>query len=179
MDAGWVGRVAIGDEDDLLAGSCGTDRLVHGNDRRLRSPVISNMIGGDFQTLGGDEEKDVPMFSEDLDIRFITGLDRIDRAFMLEVVAVAVKRRRCRIVQDRLIRDLDIEDGLQNSRGFPGWNGEGDIKGEDEAKDIFGIVDLRKFDDRLFWLRVQKLLGLVMVLPVLVAEFELRASFLL
>ena len=98
MDAGWIGRVAVGDEDDLLAGSCGTDRLLHGNDRRLRSPVISNMIGGDFQAFGRDEEKDVPMLSEDLDIRFITGLNRIDRTFMLEVVAVAVKRCGCRIV---------------------------------------------------------------------------------
>ena len=137
MDAGWVGRVAIGDEDDLLVESCGTDRFVHGNDRRLSPPVVRHVISGDFQAPGGDEEKNVPIFSEDLDIRFITGLDRIDRAFMLEVVAVAVKRRGCRIVQDRLIRDLDIEDGLQNKRGFPGRNGERDVKGKNQAKDVF------------------------------------------
>ena len=51
MDAGWIGRVAVGNEDDLLTGSGGPDRLVHGNDRGLRSPVISNMVGGDFQVL--------------------------------------------------------------------------------------------------------------------------------
>ena len=136
MNAGWVGRVAVGDEDDLLVGSCGTDCLVHSNDRGLRPPVVRHVVGGDFQALGGDEEKDVLMFPQDSDIRFISRRDTVDRDFMLEVIAVAVTRRGRRIVQDRLIRDLDIEDGLQNKRGFPGWNGEGDVKGKDQSEDI-------------------------------------------
>lgn len=119
------------------------------------------------------------MFPQDPDIRFITGLDRIDQAFMLEVEAVAIKRCGCGIVQDRLIRDLDVKDGLQNSRGFPGWNSEGDVKGKDQSEDIFGVVDFRKLDNWFFRSRVQKLLGFVMILPVLIAEFELRASFFL
>ena len=119
------------------------------------------------------------MLPQDPDIGFIAGLNRIDRAFMLEIVAVAVKRRGCRIVQDRLIRDFDIEDGLQNSRGFPGWDGEGDVKGKDQTENVLGVVDLRKLDDRLFGPGMNKLLGFVMILPVLIAEFELRASFLL
>ena len=76
------------------------------------------------------------MLPQDPDIGFIASLDRIDRTFMLEIVAVAVKRRGCRVVQDRLIRDADIEDRLQNSRGFPGWNGEGDVKGKDQTEDV-------------------------------------------
>ena len=40
-------------------------------------------------------------------------------------------------------------------------------------------MDLRKPNDRLLRRRVNKLLGFVMVLPILIAEFELRASFLL
>jgi hypothetical protein len=179
MDAGWVGRVPIGDEDDLLTWSCGSDRFVHGDDRGLRSPVIGNMVGGDFQALGGDEEKDILMFPQYPDIRFIAGLDRIDLAFMLEVVAMAVKRRSCRIVQDSLIRDFNIEDGLQNSRGFPGWNGEGDVKGKDQTENVLRVMDFRKLHDRFFGPGVNKLLRFVMILPVLVAEFELRASFLL
>jgi hypothetical protein len=119
------------------------------------------------------------MLPQDPDIGLIAGLDRIDRAFMLEIVAVAVKRRGCRIVQDRLIRDFDVEDGLQNSRGFPGWNGEGDVKGQDKTEDILGVMDLRKLHDRLIGPRMKKLLGFVMILPVLIAEFKLRASFLL
>ena len=119
------------------------------------------------------------MLPQDPDIRFIARRDGIDRAFMLEVVAVTVKRCGCRIVQDRLIRDLDVEDGLQNSRGFPGWNSEGDVKGKDQTEDVLGVMNLRKLDNRLFRFRVQKLVGFVMILPVLIAEFELRASFLL
>jgi len=179
MDAGRIGRIAVGNEDDLLAGSCGTDRLVHGNDRRLSSPVVRHVRGGDFQAFGGNEEEDVLMFPQDLDIRFITGLDGIDRAFMLEIEAVAVKRRGSRIVQDRLIRDLDVKDGLQNMCGFPGRNSEGDVKGKDQPEHVLGVVDLRKFDNGFLGRRVQKLLGLVMILPVLIAELELRASFFL
>jgi|SRR5208337_450951 len=85
-------------EDDLLPGCCGTDCFAHGNDRGLRSAVIGNMVGGDFEVLGGDEEKDVLMLPQDPDIRFIARRDLIDRAFMLEVECVAVERSGCRVV---------------------------------------------------------------------------------
>jgi len=40
------------------------------------------------------------------------------------------------------------------------------------------IVDGPQIDDRLFWFRDSKLVGLVVILPVLVGELKLRASFL-
>jgi hypothetical protein len=56
------------------------------------------MIGGDFQVFGRDEEEGVLVLAQDPDIGFIAGLDGIDRAFMPEVEAVAVKRRGSRVV---------------------------------------------------------------------------------
>jgi hypothetical protein len=61
------------------------------------------VIGGDFQALGGDEEKDVVMLPQDPDIGFIAGLDGIDLALMSQIEAVALKGRGSRIVQDRLV----------------------------------------------------------------------------
>lgn len=51
MNAGRVGRIAVSNEDDLLTGSGGTDRFVHGNDGRLSSPVVCHVIGRDLQVL--------------------------------------------------------------------------------------------------------------------------------
>ncbi len=173
VDPGWVGRIAVSYEDDLLAGSSRPDRLAHGDDGGLSVPAVRNVIGGDLQVLGRDEEKDKVVLPQDPDVGLIASLDGIDRAFVLEIEAVAVKRRGSRIVQDRLIRDLDIEDGLQNNRGFPGWNSEGDVKGKDQAEDILGVMDFRQLDDGFLRGRVHQFLGLVMILPVLVAELEL------
>ena len=173
VDPGRVGRVAVRDEDDLLAGIGGPDCFVHGSDRGLGIPVVSDVIGGDLQVLGRDEEKDKVVLPQDPDIGLIASLDGIDRAFVPEIEAVAVERRCRGIVQDRLIRDLDIEDGLQDNRGFSGWNGEGNVKGKDKAEDILGVMDLRQLDDGFLRGRVHELLGLVVILAVLVVEFEL------
>jgi len=119
------------------------------------------------------------MFPQDPDVGFIPGLDGVDGAFVLKVEGMAVERSGRRIVQDRLIRDLDVEDGLQDLSGFPGGNGERDVKGQDKAEDVLGVVYFCKLDDRLLRAGVHKFLGFVMVLPVLIAEFKLRASLLL
>lgn len=50
------------------------------------------------------------MFAHDLDIGFITCADVIDRAFILEVKAMAVKGGSFGIIKDSLIRDLDVKD---------------------------------------------------------------------
>ena len=71
MNACWIGRIAVGHEDDLLAGGGGSDRFIHGNNGGLCTPVVRNMVGGDFQVFGGDEEKNILMFPQDPDIGFI------------------------------------------------------------------------------------------------------------
>lgn len=98
---------------------------------------------------------------------------------MCQVETVAIKSRRRGIVENRLIGDFDIEDGLQDSGGFPGRDGEGDIESQDKTEDVFGVVDFCKIDGRLFWGRMYEFLWLVMILSVLIAELELRGSFLL
>ena len=72
MDACGIGRIAVGDESDLLFWRCSSDSLIHGNNGMLSSPVIGHVISGDFQVMRGDEEKDVMMFTHDLYISFIT-----------------------------------------------------------------------------------------------------------
>lgn len=72
-----------------------------------------------------------------------------------------------------------IEDGFQDSGGFPGRDGEGDIESQDKTEDVFGVMDFCEIDDLFLGCRMHKFLGLVMILPVLIAELELGASFLL
>jgi len=82
------------------------------------------------------------------------------------------------IVQDGLIGDWDGEDGPEDESRLSGTEGEGDVKSQDEAKNMGSVVDGPQIDDRLFGLREGEFVGLVMVLPVLVGELKLRASFL-
>ena len=40
--------------------------------------------------MGRDEEEDEAMFAQDLDISFITGLEIVDRSFILKIEEMAV-----------------------------------------------------------------------------------------
>ena len=71
VDAGRIRGIAVGHKDDFLIGKCCPDSFLHGNDGRLSTAVVSDMIGGDFQALGRDEEENVVMLAENLDVGFI------------------------------------------------------------------------------------------------------------
>ena len=51
------------------------------------------------------------------------------------------------VVEDSLIRDLDIKDFAKDVGGFSGGDGEGDVEGKDQAKDILGIMDFGNIDE--------------------------------
>ena len=71
VDACGVGRVAIGDQDKSLVGICGADGLFHCNNSGEGFPGVGQVVGGDLQGFGRDEEEDIVMFPEDLDVGFI------------------------------------------------------------------------------------------------------------
>ena len=84
---------------------------------------------------------------------------------------------RC-VVQHCLIGDRDGEDRPEDESSLSGTEGEGDVKSQDEAKNMGSIMDGAQVNGRLFGLREVNLMRLVVVLPVLVGELELRTSFL-
>ena len=110
MNAGRIRRVAIGDESDLLIGLCSAHSLIHGSDGGLGMSVVSDVVSGDLEVFRRDKEEDVIMFAHDFDIGFITCADVINRAFIVEVKAMAVKGSGFGIIEDSLIRDIDIKD---------------------------------------------------------------------
>ncbi len=82
------------------------------------------------------------------------------------------------IVQYGLIGDGDGEHGAEDESRLSRTQGKRDIKSQDKAKNIGSVVDGPQIDGRLIGLGEGKLLGLVVVVPVLVGELKLRASFL-
>ena len=50
------------------------------------------------------------MFAQDFDIGFIACADVINRAFILDVKVMAVKGGGFGIIEDGLIRDMDVKD---------------------------------------------------------------------
>jgi len=91
---------------------------------------------------------------------------------------MAIEGGRGGVVQNGLIRDRDGEDGAEDEGRLSGTEGERDVKSQDKAEDMRTVVDGPQIDDRLFRMREGKLLGLVVILPVLVGELKLRTSFL-
>ena len=110
MNTGRKRRVAVCDKSDLLIRACSAYSFNHGRYSGLSVSVVGDVVSGDLKAFRGDKEEDVIVFAQDLDIGFITCTDVIDRAFILEVKAMAVKGGSFSIIEDSLIRDLDVKD---------------------------------------------------------------------
>ena len=106
-----IGGVSIRNEDDCLFWVCSADRFFHGDDCREGFSGIRDVVCGDLETFGRDEEKGVVLFPHDLDIGFIACADVIDRSFVFQVKAVAIKGSGGGIVEDGLEGYRDIEYG--------------------------------------------------------------------
>jgi hypothetical protein len=134
------------------------------------------MVGRDLETPGRDEEEDIVMFPHDLDVRLIACADLINSSLMGQVEAMAIKGGGCCIVKDGLVGEGDTEYGSEDQSGLPGAQGKRDIKREYKAEDIRGVVDSGQIHGGRCGSGMGELMGLVMILPVLVREFKLRAS---
>ena len=91
------------------------------------------MVGSDFKAPWGHKQKDVVKNSCDFDVGFITGGCVVDGAFEFEVELVAVERGSLGVVENSLIRDVDVKDGAKNIGGFSGGDGEWDVERENKA----------------------------------------------
>lgn len=136
MNGCWVGGISVCDDSELLSGRCRADRLGHGDGGGQHLSVIGEVVSGDFEGFGGDEEEDEVVFALDLDVGFICGADRIDGAFSLEIKEVTVVGSGLSVIEHGLVGDGDVKDIAQNEGGFSGCDGTGDVKGQDEAQDI-------------------------------------------
>lgn len=106
------------------------------------------MIGREDQVFGRYEQPNEGPFADDFDIGFITGGGVIHGAFELQIEAVAVIGGGLGVIEDGLVRDGDIKDALHDIGGFAGRDGEGDVEGEDEAKDVLRVMDSSNVDER-------------------------------
>jgi hypothetical protein len=96
---------------------------------------------------------------------------------MGHIKAMTIKGGSGGIIQHRLVGDGDTEYRSKDRRCLSGAQGKGDIKGKDEAEDIGCVVDSGQVDGRMLGPGMGKLAGLVMIFPILIADFELGASF--
>ena len=71
VDTCGIGGVSIGDQDKGLVWICGANGFSHGNNSREGFSGVGQVVGGDLEIFGRDEEEDIVVFSEDLDIGLI------------------------------------------------------------------------------------------------------------
>lgn len=150
VDSCRIGGISIRDEDDRLFRIGGADRFLHGNDCREGLSGIGDMVCGDLEALGRDEEKDVVVFPHDLDVGFITGADGINFPFVLQVKAVAREGSGGGIVEDSLGGDGNIKYRPQDEGSLSGADGKGYVKGKDKAEDIGRVVDFDEIHPGFF-----------------------------
>lgn len=91
VDGCGIGGVSIGHKDEDLVGICSTKGLFHGNNSRKRVSGIGQVVGGDLEIFGRDEEEDIVTFSEDLDVGFIRSAEIINGSLVGEVEAMAIE----------------------------------------------------------------------------------------
>ena len=103
MYPGWIGGIAIGDEDNRLVGVGGANCFGHGDNGRKGVSVVGHMVGSDFQVLRRDKEEDIVVFSHDLDIGFIACVYAIDRPLIDLIKAMTIKGGSSGIIQHRLV----------------------------------------------------------------------------
>lgn len=72
------------------------------------------MISGDGKFFRRDEKEDIVIEAKDFDIGFITGRDVVNGAFVFEIKLMAIKSGSGSIVENGLIRDIDVEDRTHN-----------------------------------------------------------------
>ena len=71
VDPRGIGGVSIGHKNNGLVWICSANGLFHCNNSREGFSRVGQVVGGDLETLGRDEEEDIVMFSEDLDVGLI------------------------------------------------------------------------------------------------------------
>jgi hypothetical protein len=74
VDSCGIGGVSISHQGKGLVRISGANGLFHGNDSREGFPGVGEVVGGDLETFGRDEEEDIVMFSQDLDVGFIASV---------------------------------------------------------------------------------------------------------
>ena len=73
-----------------------------------------------------------------------------------------------------MIRDVDVKDGAKDVGSFSGGDGEGDVEGEDQAKNVLRVVDFCNIDEGLKRSGMVKFFGLEQIFAVNIAELKLR-----
>ena len=69
---------------------------------------------------------------------------------------MAVISGRLGVIKNGLVRDVDIKDLLHDIGGFAGRDGEGYVEGQDEAEDVWRVMDPVNIDEGFIRARMNK-----------------------
>ena len=108
-----IGGVTIGYKDNGLICIRSPNGLSHCNNSRKGIPGVSQMVSGNLQVLGRDEQKDIVLPPHDLDVGLIPCTYVIYRSLVLQVEAMAVKGSCGCIVEHGLVGKVNREYGSE------------------------------------------------------------------
>ncbi len=76
--------------------------------------------------------------------------------FISQIEGMTVKSGSGGVIEDCLIRDIDVKDRPKNESSFSGSDSKRDVKSEDKAEDIGSIMNFSKIDFRIIGLAMIK-----------------------
>ena len=118
MNTSAVRRIIIGDERHFLIFTKSADGFFDGADGRQNGSIVSDVIGNNLERFYSDDQKGVGPVTFYPDIGFITGGHGINRAFEVAIEVMAPVSSGFSVVEDGLVRDMDIENLSENESGF-------------------------------------------------------------
>ena len=129
MHAGWVGRVAIGDEAKGLIFGQGASGFAQGHGGGQGITLRCDVIGRDVMPLGVEKEEGVLVLARHANIGFVPGGGVAERGFVAQVKGVAVVSGGLGVVEDGLVAEGHAKDLTEDLSGLASRKGKGDVEG--------------------------------------------------
>ncbi len=120
VDTCGIGGVAISDEGERLVLGGSANGFLHSRSSREGISGVGQVVGSDLTSGGREEEEDIVVFAADLEVGLVPGLGGVSLPFVGEVELMAEGGGSLRVVEDRLIRGREREDGFEDEGGFSG-----------------------------------------------------------
>lgn len=176
MERIGISGVAVCNVGDDLLGIGGACRFLHGNRRGQGAARIGEVISDNLPAAFGEKEKDEAVFTANFDVGFIASQSRIEGSLVREIEVMAVKSRGFSIIEHGLIRNDDTKELPEHERGFARADRKGNIERENQAHQMRRLMNAVQRDACGTGRRVAEMFFGVMMLAVLIVQFELRQT---
>lgn len=173
MERIGISGVAICEVGDDLLRIGRARRFLHGDGGGQGAARIGDVIGDNLPAAFGEKEKHEAVFAANFDVGFIAGKIRIEGSLVGEIEAMAIICRGFGIIEHGLMRKDDAKELPKHERGFACADRKGNIECENQSHQMRRLMNAVQSDACGTGCRVAEMFFSVMMLAILIVQFEL------